>query len=279
MFTQPIAAVIVAAGYGSLRKVGGRPVPKVLESLAPSGDRPIIGEVVQIVTSAGFAPRIVVVNGDFGGQIQTALASLGHTGLTYAYQPARLGAADAVMRAIPILERRGITRFLTVYADMPLWSVRTLHRLVQEHELSRAAVSMVSVLIAANHRSALERYGRILRDALGGIVGVIEPGEASEAHLRETTAVNPSLWVFELEWFRRHFSRIPPCDKGDGHTREFHIPRLIVLAHMEGANVAEIKLERVEEALGINTLSELEQVRAVFRRRLEARRTPSSIQT
>ncbi len=262
-----VGVVIVAAGYGSFREVGGNPYPKVLEPLDTDGDRLVITAVMEATAQSGCSPQILVLNGRDGDLICRTLVSCGHGGFHVVRQPWRLGAADAIARAIPVLEAVEAEDFLVVYGDMPLWRPETMRELVRQHQESNAMLSMVSISIeAADHPAVLEKYGRVLRDAHGRIVGVVEPHDASVQQLAETRRVNPSLWVFKRWWFAANLHLIQPRSKGDGFPPEFHTPNLVAIAASVGAPITEMPLEQKEEALGINTVAELEEVRAIVAR-------------
>ncbi len=194
---QSIGAVIVAAGYGSVRSVDGSPFPKVVEAV---GGRPMIVQVVNVVMEAGLHPVVVVVNPMTADSIHETLRQYGYQGFHEAIQPDRFGSADAVLRAVPILRQLNCRHFLVIYADMPLWAPGTIGSLVRVHLEREATISMVSVPLDGREPLELRRYGRILYDAMGAISRVVEVHEATEQELRVSTSVNPSLWAWDLEW-------------------------------------------------------------------------------
>lgn len=259
-----VGAVIVAAGHGVLE-------PGVSKLIAHVGGKPMIAHVVQTVLLAGFAPVVLVLNGRFREQIKSVIenASVSMNALSIATQHERRGAAHAVMCAMPVLEQLGCDHFLVVYGDMPCWRVETMLALANMHTSAGASVSMVSVALSgARTPRELERYGRVLRDASGNIIGVVEPGDATQDQLLATRTVNPSLYVFSRQWFSDHFPRIQPYHRPDGHGDELHVPPLLRMASDEHALITELPLIDKTEALGVNNLVDLEDVRQVFYRRI-----------
>jgi bifunctional N-acetylglucosamine-1-phosphate-uridyltransferase/glucosamine-1-phosphate-acetyltransferase GlmU-like protein len=226
----------------------------------------MISRVVKVVKLAGVTGSIVVVVGDdqknpYAGQIREALC--GHTDLKFAVQPNRYGAADAVARGIAQLN--GERHILVSFADMPLWRPGTLKQLVESHLRSCAIVSMVTLHPPEGHRT--ERYGRIAYDSHGGILAAFEPSELKPGQLKGAVSVNPSLYVFERGWFEANWRQIPPVSKQDGFPSEYHLPKLLPIAHGQGICINHVDLEDPGEALGVNTAEELAEVREVISRR------------
>lgn len=250
-----MAGVVLASGQGCFRNG----VPKVLEKV---GTRPMLVGIVETVLRAGFDPCIVTVNPRFHGQIADALAGVSR--VHFAVQEKRRGAADAVRWALSGFRNGCDPDFLAVYGDMPLWAMETMVELAKGHHMSRAVLSMVSVALDGTHPKTLEGYGRIRRDAAGRVRGVVEKGDASPAELASSTTINPSLWMFNRAWFERWMPSIVPTPRGDGHPAEYYLPPLVRMAYESGRTIFELPLSDALQAIGVNKLSELEEVRAIF---------------
>lgn len=254
--------ILVAAGYGSLRKEGGRPVSKLLEEI---GGQPLVTYPVGAAAAAGVTDVIVVVNPLFGDPIREAIerqARVMSISTHYVVQPDRYGAADAVMRAIPQARALDSKRALIAYGDMPLWSWQTMRRVMEAGDDS--AASMVTV--ARNTRfPGLDRYGRIVRDASGYIERVVEISDQriTPEELARTT-VNPSLWCWCLDWLERNIPSVATVPRPDNGAPERHLPPLVGLARTRGMSIKEVRLraDRAVEALGVNSVADLELLRA-----------------
>lgn len=262
-----IGLIVVAAGHGTLRP----DVSKLAEPVNVGRVRSMAGTVLQsAVQVPGIGIALLVLNERFRPQLEPVLREeVRWDGmLRTVIQRERRGAADAVAVAMRYGTEPPADGYLVVYGDMPLWRPETLAALVALHRRERPAISMVTVRIngAATPR-ILERYGRVFRDAQGRIVNVVEPGDARPEDLAATTTVNPSLYVFDRAWFLAHVDRIPPYPRADGHGDELHLPPLLAIAAKEEAPVAELVLDDPEEALGVNTVQELADVRAIIARR------------
>lgn len=266
------ATVVVAAGHGCLRPG----MSKLAETVDRREGTSMVGRVLQTACLVG-DPIVLVLNERFADQVMAAVERdcpdlVGgemRMLLHVCYQHERRGAADAVHRAVTkVISKLGIRAFLVMYGDMPLWRPATMRRLWALHQAARATLSMVSVEIGEDaSRHTLERYGRVLKDAQGRIVNVVEPGETKDVDVLRTTTVNPSLYVFETDWFIQSFGSIPPHPRPDGYGDEFHLPPLARIAAEQGTPVAELQLEDPEEALGVNTSAEIEEIREIVARR------------
>lgn len=274
---KKIGAVIVAAGYGMIRPG----VSKLFESVTPEGVS-MLSRVCRIVYDAQVFPIVFVRNPRWGEEMWDVLARDAPHVLQLAYpaiQQERCGAADAVRSALRLLELTHCTDFLVIYGDMPLWRPTTLARLVDLHRREEPAISMVSVKIdGATSPRSLERYGRVLRDESGRIVKVVEPGDTTNEDVRRVRTVNPSLYVFNRSWFNWASLLVEPRPRPDGFSSERHLPPLVEIADKlnnvwhEPSKVVELPIDDPEEALGVNTAEELEEVRRIFRKRAQADR-------
>lgn len=263
MNQERVGCIIPAAGFGSVCPV--RSTTKVVSDM---GGELMISRIVKVVKMAGVTGSIVVVVGDsqknpYAGQIRRALKLSGHADVKFALQPDRYGAADAVARGIAQLN--GERHILVTFADMPLWRPQTLQDLTLSHLESGAVISMVTLYPPQGHRT--EKYGRIAYDSQGRILAAFEPAELSPEQLVGATSVNPSLYVFEREWFNTNWRQISPVSKNDGFPAEFHLPKLLPIAHDQGISINRIRLEDPSEALGVNTPEDLAEVQEVIRQR------------
>jgi bifunctional UDP-N-acetylglucosamine pyrophosphorylase/glucosamine-1-phosphate N-acetyltransferase len=252
-----IGLIIAAAGYGSFRS--DESVPKVVE---PLNGVPLVVYPLLAAQELGVEQVVVVVNNLYGPHVRRAIRNHGPVCAPhFVVQPDRYGSADAVARACPLLREQGVTAALVVYPDMPLWSAQSMRRLIETH----TAGSVVTMTIAERECfPQIDRYGRVLRDAHGRICRIVEPENASP-HEQSVSEVNPSLWVWDLDWFERHASEVRPVEMKTPGRQERHMPPLIEMAYRQGARINEVHLpsSRTYEALGANTEAEFRRLRDV----------------
>ncbi len=264
-----VAAVITAAGYGSFRPG----VSKMLETVEEDADRPMVVEVAKQVLAAGLEQVVVVINQTYGDSIKECFAKHGLTNISFVAQRQRMGAADAVDRAIQHFDdsKLGVTDVLVVFGDMPLWTSTTMTSLIQRHLFNHATVSLVTVHLngGSHHLDELRRYGRIVREKapsgrLGPIREIVEPGPNASGRILGIPEVNPSLYVVSTKFFKGAYPEFRPSFKNDGHPGELHMPDAVRIAHEKGETVWDMPLANPVEALGVNKIEELEEVRAII---------------
>jgi bifunctional UDP-N-acetylglucosamine pyrophosphorylase/glucosamine-1-phosphate N-acetyltransferase len=173
VFLMPaLQVVILAAGKGTRMKSA---VPKVLHRLA---GKPLLGHVVDAARALD-AGRIVVVHGHGGDAVPAAFAG---SGVEFVVQEPQLGTGDAVRKALPALDRDGIT--LILYGDVPLTRSTTIARVC---EAAQDALCVLTV-----HLDDPTGYGRILRDADGAVRAIVEEKDAGEA-IRRIQEINTGV--------------------------------------------------------------------------------------
>ncbi|HFD38812.1 MAG TPA: bifunctional UDP-N-acetylglucosamine diphosphorylase/glucosamine-1-phosphate N-acetyltransferase GlmU, partial [Anaerolineae bacterium] len=157
-----IAIVILAAGKGTRMKSD---LPKVMHPLA---GWPMVRYVWQ--AAQALDPRAVaVVVGHGAALVREALGPE----VPYVTQAEQLGTGHAVRQAEAAVAGWART-VLVLYGDTPLIRPETLRRLVAHHQAEQAAVTVLSFYPADP-----TGYGRILRDAEGRMLAVIEEKAAT----------------------------------------------------------------------------------------------------
>ena len=154
--------VVLAAGQG---KRMHSDLPKVLHPLA---GRSLLGRVIDTARSL-VAAKIVVVYGHGGALVRAALA--GDTDIAWAEQKEQLGTGHAVMQALPLVDPDA--HVLVLYGDVPLIRADSLRALV---EASQGGLGVMTAVVPD-----ATGYGRIVRDAGGRMLRIVEHKDATEA--------------------------------------------------------------------------------------------------
>src|SRR4029077_4928341 len=106
-------------------------------------------------------------------------------------QEPQLGTAHALLTTEPAL--RGQTgTLLLLPGDVPLLSSKTLQTLVDHHQATRAAATVVTAVV-----DAPRGYGRIIRSG-EQIARIVEDKDATSAE-REIREINSGIYAFALE--------------------------------------------------------------------------------
>jgi bifunctional UDP-N-acetylglucosamine pyrophosphorylase/glucosamine-1-phosphate N-acetyltransferase len=229
---MPLDVIVLAAGQGKRMR---SELPKVLHPLA---GRPLLAHVLE--AARALSPRkTIVVHGHGGEQVRAAFA--GHD-VEWVAQAEQLGTGHAVREALPRLDGNG--EVLILYGDVPLVRPASLERLVA------AAREGVAVMTAELDDPA--GYGRVLRNAAGGVERIVEEKDASAAE-RAVREVNAGFMALSASRLRDWLGKI----RNRNAQGEYYLTDIIALAVNEGVPVAAVKVEDATEVAGVNSKREL----------------------
>lgn len=245
--------IVLAAGQG---KRMHSDTPKVLHRLA---GRPLLARVIDTARALG-AARIIIVYGHGGEQVRDAFAD--DAGLVWAEQKEQLGTGHAVMQGLPHVEPDG--EVLILYGDVPLIGADSLRRLVSA---ASGAAGLAIMTAVAEDASG---YGRIVRDADGGVQRIVEHKDAT-AEERSIREWYTGFLAADAKRLSDWLARI----RNDNAQKEYYLTDVIGLAVADGLPVRTVQPAQVWEVEGVNSrieLAELERVhqQAVAHRLLES---------
>ncbi|WP_455279004.1 bifunctional UDP-N-acetylglucosamine diphosphorylase/glucosamine-1-phosphate N-acetyltransferase GlmU [Cupriavidus necator] len=243
--------VILAAGMG---KRMYSDLPKVLH---PVAGRPMLAHVLD--TARALSPsRLVVVVGHGAERVREAVAA---DDVAFAEQAQQLGTGHAVMQALPLLDDSHPT--LVLYGDVPLTTAATLKALVAEAGTQRFGVLTVEMPDPTG-------YGRIVRDAAGSIVRIVEQKDATEA-VKAIREINTGIIVCPTGHLRKWLSTL----RNDNAQGEYYLTDTVERAATEGVEIVSAQPAAIWETLGVNSKLQLAEVERIHqgnqaRRLLEA---------
>ncbi|WP_316152530.1 bifunctional UDP-N-acetylglucosamine diphosphorylase/glucosamine-1-phosphate N-acetyltransferase GlmU [Cupriavidus sp. BIC8F] len=243
--------VILAAGMG---KRMYSDLPKVLH---PVAGRPMLAHVLD--TARALSPsRLAVVVGHGAERVREAVAA---ADVAFAEQPQQLGTGHAVMQALPLLDDSQPT--LVLYGDVPLTSAATLQALVAEAGTQRFGVLTVEMPDPTG-------YGRIVRDAAGSIVRIVEQKDASDAE-KAIREINTGIIVCPTGHLRKWLSTL----RNDNAQGEYYLTDTVERAVADGVETVSAQPAAIWETLGVNSKLQLAEVERIHqgnqaRRLLEA---------
>jgi bifunctional UDP-N-acetylglucosamine pyrophosphorylase/glucosamine-1-phosphate N-acetyltransferase len=244
-----LASVILAAGQGTRMKSD---LQKVLHPLM---GQPLVTYAVQTMQAlTGALPALVV-----GREADAVRAAVGGAAV-YVEQTERKGTGHAVLQARAKLRGQG-DLVLVTYADMPLLTVETLHRLVERQQENTGPLAMLT-LVADTPRG----FGRVVRDGSGGVLKIVEEVVASPEELA-IHELNAGVYCFDAPWLWAHVDQIPRSLPKE----EYYLTDLIEMAVGEGLRVEAVTTEDDAEILGINTRVHLAEAERALRLRINRR--------
>jgi bifunctional UDP-N-acetylglucosamine pyrophosphorylase/glucosamine-1-phosphate N-acetyltransferase len=240
--------LILAAGEGKRMKSA---TPKVLVDLL---GWPMLGHA--IATARKLRPdRIAIVGGRHLPAIRKAFA--GAADLAYARQPRPLGTAHAVRFGLKALGK-GDGDVLVLSGDVPLVTLPTLRGLVRAHRRARAGITMLTAEVADP-----AGLGRVLRDARGSFVRVVEEKDA-DAAARAIREINSGIYAFR----RARLDALLPEVGRDNAQGEYYLTDLLALEIAHGGEVRLVAAADPDEVAGVNRPQELNRAREILQRRI-----------
>jgi len=146
---------------------------------------------------------------------------------------------------------------LILCGDVPLIRADTLAALEEEHRRSKALVTVLSM-----EPSEPSGYGRLVRDARGRLLKIVEQKDASEAE-RAVREVNTGTYAVELPWLWSVLENLGAANRQG----EYYLTDIVEAAAREG-RAASILLPDPEEVMGVNSRGHLAAATAALRRRI-----------
>jgi bifunctional UDP-N-acetylglucosamine pyrophosphorylase/glucosamine-1-phosphate N-acetyltransferase len=222
------------------------PLPKVQHRFR---GEPLVCHPVRAALAAG-ASRVVVVVGhganEVIGTLRTAFPEA-HDALCVAEQAQQLGTGHAVQCALPSLSDR-TGPVLVLSGDVPLVRVETLTALCDGASRSSAGIAL-----AIFTPPDTTGYGRIVRDAAGRIVRIVEHRDATPTE-RALVECNAGLYAIDADVLRRELSTLGRANsQGEIYLTDI-VARLAANGDVVGLAVDPL------EAAGVNSPEELSEL-------------------
>jgi len=238
----------MAAGLGTRMKSRRA---KVLHEL---GGAPLIAYVVR--AAQALEPRsIITILGHQAEEVERAvLAEVGELA-SFVIQEKQRGTGDAVESARRVLEDSD-SLVLVLSGDVPMIRVETLQKLIEHHNNTGAACSILSVRLENP-----TGYGRIIRDNNGEFRKIVEQRDATEDE-RLVREINSGIYCFEATALFDALRKVEPKnDQG-----EYYLTDVAEIILASGGTVSVYLVNDPREVSGVNTRAELAEFENLVRR-------------
>lgn len=243
--------IILAAGKGKRMKSS---LPKVMH--------PLLGVTILDLVLAAARPldaaRMVVVVGHGGDVVANHLDRVGSDAML-AWQAEQRGTGHAVRTALEHLTGDLTETVVVINGDTPLLRTQTLRDLVETHQRTGAAATMLTVEL-----DDPTGFGRIVRDPHTGRVDAVVEHRDATPEQRAIREVNAGVYAFDTSLLGPALNKLTTAnDQG-----EELLTDVISLFTTAGHRIETVRASDPAEALGCNDRAELATLRARLRDRI-----------
>jgi len=227
---SPVSVVILAAGLGTRMR------SRQAKVLHRAGGACLLDHVIQAAEGIAEAGRIMAV---VGHQAERVRAEVAHYAIRFELQTEQKGTGHAlwVCRGVPEL---ATGRVVVICGDSPLLRGETLQNLLQRHQESGCAATVLTTFLDNPHG-----YGRILRDETGHVSAIVEEKAASEDE-KKVREINSAMYCFEASLLWKHLATLTP----NPASGEIYLTDIVAALHAGGHAVAADRgvgqLDRIE---------------------------------
>lgn len=241
-----LVAVILAAGKGTRMK---SKLPKVLHKI---GGKPMLQHVLDAADAAGAARKVVVV----GHEAELVEAMVGEQA-QMALQAEQLGTGHAVMQTEAVLKDFCGT-VMIICGDTPLLEAAELKKFYEGHVASQAAATVLTAFM-----DDPAGYGRIIRDADGNVLGIVEEKDAvlEQKAIKE---INTGIYCVEAPLLFEVLA-ILTCDNAQG---EYYLTDVLAKLNAMGKKVGGVATADSDMIMGINSRGQLAEAENIMRQRI-----------
>lgn len=243
---QNTYALVLAAGKGTRMKSDKA---KVLHEAFYA---PMIYHVLDAVVALGLEKTIVVT----GHQKAELEGSLQSYDVLFAWQEKQLGTGHAVLAAEEILAGRKGT-VLILCGDTPLIRAETLGEMLEKHVAGSSALTVMTTTL-----DDPSNYGRILADAAGNVLKIVEEKDASASE-KDIKEINAGIYCIDTSFL---FSALKTVGT-ENSQGEMYLTDIVEIAKKQEQTVQKFHCADAEEVLGVNSRVELAQAHRVLQQR------------
>ncbi|GII29884.1 bifunctional UDP-N-acetylglucosamine diphosphorylase/glucosamine-1-phosphate N-acetyltransferase GlmU [Planotetraspora mira] len=246
---RPAAVIVLAAGEGTRMKSN---TPKVLHELC---GRALVDHM--LAAARGLDPeQLVVVIGHARDQVESHLATTAPDALPVV-QEKQNGTGHAVRTALEAVgDIRGTV--LVTYGDTPLLRTETLAALLERHAADGNAVTVLTAEVPDP-----AGYGRIVRDAGGAVLEIVEEKDASPEQ-RAIHEMNSGVYAFDGPLLADGVKRVGAANAQG----EEYLTDVLAILREDGHRVGAYVASDYVEVEGVNDRVQLAFARRVLNDRI-----------
>lgn len=233
-----LACIVLAAGDGKRMK---SVKPKVLMEVL---FKPMLGWVLDSVAKTGVGETGIIV-GNGAEAVEKYVASRSENNYRFFRQTVRRGTGHAVMQAQELLKNS--KNVLILCGDAPFIDEDTLKNALKAHLDGNNGVTVITA--APDNPTG---YGRIIRDADGGVSKIVEEKDAS-AEEKAVREINSGAYWFDSAALLSALPRL--SDENAAH--ELYLTDTVDIIKSDGKKAGAFTAEHKAIVLGANNRSDL----------------------
>lgn len=224
-----ITGVVLAAGKGVRMR------SRLSKVLHPVAGMPMVSHVIGAAQAAGAHKLVLVV----GHGRQEVMAALKGQAISFVVQEQQLGTGHALLQAKPEVGAEDLV--LVLAGDTPLLQAGSLRTLIEFHQANRASATVLTAQLPDPYG-----YGRIIRDAEGSLVKIVEEKDATPEE-RLVQEINSGMYCFDYEVFSALENLTPENAQG-----EYYLTDALTALKKMGRRVLAVQAAQEDDIYGIN---------------------------
>lgn len=226
--------------------------PKPLHEIC---GKPMLHYILEACFGAGVDHAIVVV----GYGKDEVVGAFGHDKrIAFVEQTEQLGTGHAARMCESELKKRGGDTFILA-GDVPLTRAEVLRTLYDAHKSEKAAASMATAVL-----DDPTGYGRIIRDANGDFVDIVEQLDCTPEQ-REIREVFPSYYCAKVDELLFALSKL----KNENKKGEYYLTDIYGILRRAGKKVVAVQALSADDVLAPNTRQQLADADMVMQDRIQ----------
>jgi bifunctional UDP-N-acetylglucosamine pyrophosphorylase/glucosamine-1-phosphate N-acetyltransferase len=242
------SVIILAAGKGTRMR---SKIPKVLH---PILGKPLLSYGIEAAIASGADELVVVASREV---MKSAASWTFKTPGAFTLQDPPLGTADAVKRGMAALDKPSDV-ILILPGDVPLITPETLKTLMARFKESQSDLTILGEEVPDPYG-----YGRIITDAAGEILRIVEEKDATQEQ-KANHFINSGIMVVR----RTPLAEMIAAVETNNIQREFYLTDLAALFREKKLKISAFKGTNPVEILGINNRRQLHEARKVLLKRM-----------
>ncbi|WP_396668009.1 bifunctional UDP-N-acetylglucosamine diphosphorylase/glucosamine-1-phosphate N-acetyltransferase GlmU [Microbacterium sp. R86528] len=249
MSGNSLAVIVLAAGQGTRMKSS---LPKMLHRI---GGRTLVGHVLD--TALVLEPDTVCVVVRHERELVATAVREAVPGAVVVDQDEIAGTGRAVQVALDALSDFD-GDILVLSGDVPLLESDALGALLAQHREAQASATLLSATL-----EDATGYGRIIRDAQGGVARIVEQKDAT-ADEASVSEINAGVYAFNARALRTHLANITTANAQG----EMYLTDVVALMRQAELAVGAHIAPDAATALGVNDRVQLAEAARVLNARI-----------